>query len=65
MLQKMTMWMKNLKLMFMDKDNIIVSIIVFPSNQMTKTKYCFCSYYDVSAIQDTQVVEPSRQWQPI
>ena len=25
MLQKMTMWMKNLKLMFLDKDNIIVS----------------------------------------
>ena len=25
MLQKMTMWMKNLKLVFMAKDNIIVS----------------------------------------
>ena len=42
MLQKMTMWMKNLKLMFMDKDKIIVSS---PFCGLTMNlKYVFIEY---------------------
>ena len=42
MLQKMTMWMKNLKLMFMDKDNIIVSS-PFCGLTMNLKYICICA----------------------